>query len=65
MYASENGHIDCVKLLIQHGANVNYNNGLLLSSLYRALNHNHKECVEELLEHGANVEQSVGVWCCY
>ena len=54
MYATQNGHLECVKLLVKEGADVN----LMAhdrTSLHAAAGRGHHECVEFLIQAGAEV----------
>ena len=54
--AAHNGHLPCVRLLLEHGAQCNQskaNNGF--TALMIASQHGHESCVRLLLEQGANV----------
>lgn len=66
--ACANGHTECVRLLIEHGANVNKESNRLLlahdadinlwdwAPLHHACAHGHAACVQLLLAHGAQVD---------
>ena len=44
LYAAQSGHVDCVKLLLQHGADANLAAPRLCAlPLHAALKHNHIE----------------------
>ncbi len=51
-WASEFGHKDVVKLLIQHGANIHANNDYAFRVASRK---GHRNVVELLIENGANI----------
>ncbi len=53
-HASRNGDTEVVRLLIEHGADVNLANDRGHTVLYCAGGHGHLETVRLLLEHGAN-----------
>lgn len=55
LYASGNGHLEIVKLLIEDGANVNLQNGFDSTALHAAASRGYDEIVLLLLEKGANV----------
>lgn len=58
--ASENNHLEIVKLLIAHGANVNYKNGIHTAlSLAKAAGH--KEVVEFLISKGGKVVLNMSI----
>jgi ankyrin repeat protein len=52
-YASEKGHIETVKLLLDHGADVHVDNDRALRC---ASDNGHTETVKVLLDHGADAE---------
>ena len=55
MVACKYGRVGCVRLLLEHGANVNACGGLgNYTPLAYAAYHGHLEVVRALLEHGAN-----------
>ncbi|KAJ7759531.1 ankyrin repeat-containing domain protein [Mycena metata] len=56
--ASQNGHLDVVKFLIEHGADVNAENEDGCTSLYLASRNGRLEVVKFLIEHGANINAS-------
>jgi len=53
MAASQNGHIDCVKLLVQHGAEVETCTNKGETPLYWAVGNGHIEVVQFLIEQHA------------
>ena len=55
MAATRIGHFDMVKMLLDHGADVNYNSLCDGSALYLATTEQHKDIVKLLLENGADV----------
>lgn len=56
IYAAVNGHPECVKELLQRGADVNATDKKFgFTPLHMAISSNQTECVQELLTHGANV----------
>ena len=56
--ASDKGHIDVVKTLIEAGANVNQLDKNECSPLYLASSKGHLDVVKTLIEAGANVDQA-------
>lgn len=56
MEAASAGHLDIVKLLIAHNADVNAQCATGNTPLMFACGSGHVEVVKELLKHGANVE---------
>ncbi|KAJ7759528.1 ankyrin repeat-containing domain protein [Mycena metata] len=56
--ASQNGHLDVVKFLIEHGADVNAENENGYTSLYLASQNGHLDIVKFLVENNANIEAS-------
>ncbi|KAL9083045.1 MAG: hypothetical protein Q9159_006024 [Coniocarpon cinnabarinum] len=61
VYASEQGYEDIVKLLLEAGADVNFQTSFKDSPLSIAARHGHLEVVRLLLDHGANVSsENVG-----
>jgi len=56
-YASHNGHIDLVKLLIERGADVNAKDIKGYTPLFAASARGHREVAEILLDNGANVHE--------
>jgi len=55
IYASEHGHLEIVKLLIEKGANVNESNLSGWTTLFFAINANHLDIANRLIEKGANL----------
>jgi hypothetical protein len=53
--AVRKGHVDCVEVLLKHGADVNVVSNYGTTALMRAAEQGHVDCVEVLLKHGANV----------
>lgn len=53
--AAREGHLDCIKLLLQRGIDVNIPNALKQTPLHYALFRAHMNCVLYLLEEGANL----------
>ena len=54
-YAAKNGHLECIKVLLEYGADIHsadieYETAITLAAFY-----GHTECVRYLLEQGANV----------
>ncbi|CAI8045391.1 Kinase D-interacting substrate of 220 kDa, partial [Geodia barretti] len=56
MYASENGHVEVVDKLLQHGATVDLQKENGWSSLMAASLDGHVEVVDKLIQHGATVD---------
>eukprot|EP00731_Ephydatia_muelleri_P035116 Em0098g2a len=56
--ASDNGHLDVVKTLLEPGANINQANNDGCSPLYVASLKGHLDVVKTLLEAGANINQA-------
>jgi len=56
MYASEEGHLDTVRLLVERGADVNQQDLDYSCSITLAAEENHWDIVEFLLENGADPE---------
>jgi len=54
--AASNGFVDIVKLLLQHGANVNAQSSVGHTSLHRACSSGYDDVVELLIQHNANLE---------
>lgn len=52
MYAAQNGHLDCVKWLIEHGANIKVHNKCGYTVLHFAST---KDIVQTLIKHGADI----------
>ena len=61
MSASKNGHGEVVKLLLEHGAQVDLQEENGWSALMSASQNGHGEVVKLLLEHGAQVYLQMGV----
>eukprot|EP01001_Neometanema_parovale_P012625 NODE_8931_length_673_cov_95.532727_g8670_i0.p1 GENE.NODE_8931_length_673_cov_95.532727_g8670_i0~~NODE_8931_length_673_cov_95.532727_g8670_i0.p1 ORF type:complete len:202 (-),score=28.77 NODE_8931_length_673_cov_95.532727_g8670_i0:68-619(-) len=62
--ASEKGHIDCARLLLQHKADVNETDECRRTPLYMATEKGHTNCVRLLLEHKADVEATAHSYKC-
>uniref|UniRef100_A0A3Q3XIX2 SOCS box domain-containing protein n=1 Tax=Mola mola TaxID=94237 RepID=A0A3Q3XIX2_MOLML len=56
--ACARGHVTCVSLLLQHGANPS-GTSQSSSPIHRAAAKGHPECIEPLVQHGANVDEYV------
>lgn len=56
MEAASAGHVDIIRLLISHGADVNAQSSTGNTPLMYACAGGHVDAVKELLNHGANVE---------
>lgn len=54
VFASENGNIKVIDLLVEHGANVNESSEAGHTCLHEAISNDHEKAVEVLLEYGAN-----------
>jgi len=54
--AAEEGHVEVVRVLLNHGANVNITDKNGFSPLYAADQRRHVEVVRELLNRGAKVD---------
>jgi ankyrin repeat protein len=54
--ASQEGHVDAVRVLLDHGANVNSPNSVEWMPLHFASNEGHLKVVQLLLEHGATMD---------
>lgn len=54
--AAKKGYYEMCKLLIEHGANVNYTKDRLFSPLWAASSGNHLEIVKLLIENGADID---------
>ena len=55
MNASENGHLEIVKYLVERGADLNAKANSKSTALIYAYKEDHLEIVKYLVEHGANV----------
>jgi len=58
VYACENENLDLVKLLVEHGANVNLVDENGYSPLISACAYNNSNIAKYLIEHGADINQS-------
>ncbi|KAJ8002742.1 hypothetical protein DPEC_G00162100 [Dallia pectoralis] len=58
--AAQNGHTDCVKLLLSSGVSANVSNENGFTPLHFAAAHGHCSCVEALLSGGADVDRGAG-----
>lgn len=55
--ASFEGHVDCVRCLLRHGADPNVaDSDIGMTALHNAAINGHLECVQELLNSNANIE---------
>lgn len=54
-YAAKNGHLDCIKVLLEHGADIHSADIEDETALTLAAAWGHTDCVRYLLEQGANV----------
>ena len=61
--AASAGHLECLKLLLERGADVNLQGGTYQCALQAACGRqgNH-ECVQALLDHGANLHLDGGLY---
>lgn len=57
LLAAANGHLECVTLLLQWGADANATDEWGNTALYKAVGYNHLECMAVLLEHGADPDK--------
>ncbi|KAG0306864.1 phosphate system positive regulatory protein pho81 [Dissophora globulifera] len=55
-YAASEGHVECVKILLEAGCNVNVIDELGKTPIYYAASEGHADCVELLIEAGGKVE---------
>lgn len=55
-YASKNGSLDIIRLLLDKGTNINETNNLGLTPLYYATLFYREEIVKELLKHNVDLE---------
>ncbi|KAF9917759.1 phosphate system positive regulatory protein pho81 [Linnemannia zychae] len=55
-YAASEGHVECVKILLEAGCNVNVVDELGKTPIYYAASEGHADCVELLVEAGGKVE---------
>jgi ankyrin repeat protein len=62
-HAANEGHIVCVQLLVESGANVNCVNGDGATALYMASWCGHTECVQYLISAGADVNMCDNEGC--
>ena len=53
--ASQHGHVDAMRLLIEHGASVNAKNEWDNTPLHKASFKGHTDAMKLLIEHGADV----------
>uniref|UniRef100_A0A6C0ED74 Uncharacterized protein n=1 Tax=viral metagenome TaxID=1070528 RepID=A0A6C0ED74_9ZZZZ len=60
LYATKRKHFDIIKLLVEHGADVNIQNKEGFTPLINSILYEDKKSVELLLKSGANVEQKKG-----
>lgn len=54
-YAAKNGHLECIKVLLEHGADIHSEDIENETAITLASFYGHTECVRYLLEQGANV----------
>lgn len=59
-YASEKGHIECIKLLLNTNADVNETDFNNFTALYWAVQHNDIEISKLLIAHDVDVNKPVG-----
>ncbi|KAK5799677.1 hypothetical protein F5H01DRAFT_284485, partial [Linnemannia elongata] len=55
-YAASEGHVECVKILLEAGCNVNVVDELGKTPIYYAASEGHADCVELLVEAGGKIE---------
>ena len=63
MFASNQGHVECLKELIAAGADINKENksgGTAL--IYCFMDQGHVECLKELIAAGADINKQDNVW---
>jgi hypothetical protein len=58
MYAAEQGHVSCLKALIQHRVDVNITDKLGKSALIYAAMGGHASCLDVLVKHKADIDTS-------
>src|SRR5205807_2678877 len=56
MYASQTNELECVKLLIERGANVNATNGIGRTPLFFAQQSNYFDVATFLIQNGAKID---------
>lgn len=62
-FAAECGYINCIKVLIKYGADINLKDVSGFTALHNAVCENHINCVRLLLESGADVNLQLGDYC--
>jgi ankyrin repeat protein len=65
-FASENGHSECIKILLDHGANVHLKNNYERTSakaLHIAVLNGHIECMKILLDHRTDINDKDNNGC--
>jgi hypothetical protein len=71
MKAADNGLVDCLEVLLKHGADVNVVDNDGNTALIVAADNGHLDCIEALLKHGAdlnvvgNEERGALMWAAY
>jgi len=55
--SAQNGHLDIVEFLVNHGADINEKNNKNESSLHLSAQNGHLNLVEFLINHGADINQ--------
>lgn len=55
MLAARSGHVECVRALVQHGAEINASDAYQYTPLHWAASWGREACVRELLDAGAEV----------
>ena len=60
-YAAGNGHLDIVKILLEHSADIHLLDGTKssLTALHKSICFGHKEVASFLIEKGANIDQKM------
>ncbi len=62
-YAAFFGHLECINILLQHGANVNSLNKYECTPLHLTVGRKSVACIELLIEHGATLNhKDIDLW---